>query len=63
MRIQYIAPCGIGLNNLKQVADYLHKTGEKELTIDMFTFDAQVRPNVRIVLENIVMKDFTDVIL
>jgi hypothetical protein len=60
-RVQYIAPCGIRLNTMKQIADYLQATNEQELTIDMFSFEQQLRPNVRIMLENIKMEDYTDV--
>uniref|UniRef100_A0A914WQ09 MBD domain-containing protein n=1 Tax=Plectus sambesii TaxID=2011161 RepID=A0A914WQ09_9BILA len=42
----YIAPCGRRLRNLSEVTQYLKVTHSK-LTIDLFTFDSHIRPDVR----------------
>ncbi|KAL3115594.1 hypothetical protein niasHT_014271 [Heterodera trifolii] len=47
-RVQYGTPCGIRLNAIEQVAEYLRRTKfqQAKLSIDMFSFDPQIRPEI-----------------
>ncbi|KAF7624771.1 hypothetical protein Mgra_00009960 [Meloidogyne graminicola] len=58
-KILYKTPCGIQLSSIKQIAEYLQLTKQPNLAIDMFTFDPQVRPEIRIKLVNVILQDFT----
>uniref|UniRef100_A0A915LM91 Pre-SET domain-containing protein n=1 Tax=Meloidogyne javanica TaxID=6303 RepID=A0A915LM91_MELJA len=58
-KIVYKTPCGIQLSFIEQIAEYLQLTKQQNLSIDMFTFDPQVNPEIRIKLANVVLEDFT----
>uniref|UniRef100_A0A914KKF9 Histone-lysine N-methyltransferase eggless n=1 Tax=Meloidogyne incognita TaxID=6306 RepID=A0A914KKF9_MELIC len=58
-KIVYKTPCGIQLSFIEQIAEYLQLTKQQNLSIDMFTFDPQVKPEIRIKLANVVLEDFT----
>ncbi|VDM40724.1 unnamed protein product [Toxocara canis] len=43
--IKYVTPCGISMYDMAQILDYLKVTCSR-LTVDLFTFEKDVRPNV-----------------
>uniref|UniRef100_A0A915AMP9 Histone-lysine N-methyltransferase n=2 Tax=Parascaris univalens TaxID=6257 RepID=A0A915AMP9_PARUN len=58
--VKYIAPCGISMYSMSQIVAYLKATCSR-LTVDLFTFDKDIRPNVvfRSPTEAKLMDDFT----
>src|SRR4051794_16429451 len=60
--VYYTAPCGLKLANIDKVASYLKATEHEALSVDNFTFDPNVRPNVLASSdpEWVVMEDFSD---
>ncbi|VBB26214.1 unnamed protein product [Acanthocheilonema viteae] len=59
--VVYRTPCGIYIYRLDQISKYLKDTSSR-LTIDLFTFDRTVRPNViyRTPVKAKLMDDFTN---
>ncbi|CAG9536768.1 unnamed protein product [Cercopithifilaria johnstoni] len=59
--VVYRTPCGISIYRLDQISKYLKDTYSR-LTIDLFTFDRTIRPNViyRTPVEAKLMDDFTN---
>ncbi|KAM3723209.1 Histone-lysine N-methyltransferase met-2 [Dirofilaria immitis] len=59
--VVYRTPCGISIYKLNQITKYLKDTSSR-LTIDLFTFDRTVRPNViyRTPIKAKLMDDFTN---
>ncbi|VDK77404.1 unnamed protein product [Onchocerca ochengi] len=59
--VVYRTPCGISIYRLDQITKYLKDTSSR-LTIDLFTFDRTVRPNViyRTSVKAKLMDDFTN---
>lgn len=57
--VYYVAPCGRRLRSLADIAIFL-KCSHSQLTIDLFTFDALVRPIVKAVaIGELVMEDYS----
>ncbi|EJD74846.1 pre-SET domain-containing protein family protein [Loa loa] len=59
--VVYRTPCGISIYNLNQITKYLKDTSSR-LTIDLFTFDRTIRPNIiyRTPVKAKLVDDFTN---